>query len=228
MSEIFEPSTNEEKKGYNKIIKQDSNSQSTNIESNEKDYYISRIIRHKTKLIKYLIFQLITLLLDLLCSIAYKFLFHNFLNLFSIYLFLFWTIILLCIYKNSYKNFENLNIDSYRAIKRNILITKIIYALMFINIIYTIVKKLVLENNQWINYFYYTASLNEVFLSLLGCVIYVILNLIFPFFVIKKLNRMKRLLNAVGMLKGQEYSVTYTVDVPKLGLNGVERKVEIR
>jgi len=227
MSEVFEPSTNEEK-GYNKIIKQDSNSQSTNIESNEKDYYISRIIRHKTKLIKYLIFQSIVLLIDILCSIAYKFLFNNFFNLISIYLFSFWTIILFCIYKNSYKQFENINIDSYRAIKRNIIITKLFYILMIIDIIYIIVKKLILESNKWINYYYYTASLNEVFLSLVGCIIYIILNLIFPYFIIKELNRLKRLLNAVGMLKGQEYSVTYTVDVPKLGLNGIERKVEIR
>ena len=39
---------------------------------------------------------------------------------------------------------------------------------------------------------------------------------------------MKKMLNSVGMLKGQEYSITYTVDVPKLGLNGVDRKVEIK
>ena len=229
MSEVFEPSNEENTKGYNKITKQDSNTQSiNNIESNEKELYISRLIHHKTKLIKYLIFQLLTLLVDIFCSIAYKYLFNNKFNLFSIYLFLFWTIIMLCKYKNSYKTFENININSYRSIKRNILITKLIYFIMFINIVYTIIKKLILENNQWINYYYHIASLNEIFLSALGCFIYVILNLIFPYYIIKKLNKMKKMLNSVGMLKGQEYSITYTVDMPKLGLNGVDRKVEIK
>jgi hypothetical protein len=38
MSEVFEPSNEENIKGYNKITKQDSNTQSiNNIESNEKE-----------------------------------------------------------------------------------------------------------------------------------------------------------------------------------------------
>ena len=153
MSEVFEPSNEENIKGYNKITKQDSNTQSiNNIESNEKELYISRLIHHKTKLIKYLIFQLLTLLIDIFCSIAYKYLFNNKFNLFSIYLFLFWTIIMLCKYKNSYKTFENININSYRSIKRNILITKLIYFIMFINIAYNLIKKLKMENWKIENY----------------------------------------------------------------------------
>ena len=90
MSEVFEPSNEENTKGYNKITKQDSNTQSiNNIESNEKELYISRLIHHKTKLIKYLIFQLLTLLVDIFCSIAYKYLFNNKFNLFSIIYFYF-------------------------------------------------------------------------------------------------------------------------------------------
>jgi len=226
MSEIFEPSTNSEKNEYKDVTKQETNTPSY-MESNEKDYYISRIIRHKTKLIKHLIFLLLTLLLDIFCTYAYDFLFSNLLNLCVIYSFLLWTIILLCIYKNAYSNIEKITIASYIAIKRNVVITKIFYFLIIIDIIYILSKKMFFDRHQWINYYYHLASLNEIFLSIVGIVIYIILNLVFPYYVIKKLNRIKRLLNAVGMLKGQEYSVTYIVDVPKLGLNGAERKVEI-
>ena len=229
MSDIFEPSTNTDntKNEYKNVTKQETNTPSSYMESNEKDYYISRIIRHKTKLIKHLIFLLLTLLLDIFCTYAYYFIFYNLINLCIIYSFLLWTIILLCIYKNAYSNIEKITIASYIAIKRNIVITKIFYFLIISDIIYIIAKKMFIDNKRWTYYYYHSASLNEIFLSIVGVIVYIILNLVFPYYIIKKLNRIKRLLNAVGMLKGQEYSVTYIVDAPKLGLNGTERKVEI-
>ena len=83
----------------------------SNIDSNERDYYTSKLYNHTKKLHGILISSFIISIIDFMVIGISKFLFGNFLNKLSIFSLFVWSIICLYIYRYSYKTLDSIDVS---------------------------------------------------------------------------------------------------------------------
>ena len=184
----------------------------SNIDSNERDYYISKLYNHTKKLHEILIGSIITGITDFMIIGLSKFLFGNFLNKISIFSLFTWSIILLIIYKNSYTSLDSIDISQYKKLVRCYYITIFVCFLMEMNLIYMLLVKVIIKYKIWVDYIINNLNTLQTILSMFSFTLFTVANSILPFICVFRLGKMRKIINAVGNLQGQEYSVTYTVD----------------
>jgi hypothetical protein len=184
----------------------------SNIDSNERDYYISKLQNHTKKLHEILICSIIIGIIDFMVIGLSKFLFGNFLNKLSIFSLFVWSIICLYIYRYSYKTLDSIDISQYKKLVRCIYISISVCFLMEINLIYMLFGKVIIKYQIWVDYILNNLNTIQTICSMFGFTLFAVANAILPFISVFRLGKMRKIIKAVGNLQGQEYSVTYTVD----------------
>ena len=185
----------------------------SNIDSNERDYYTSKLYNHTKKLHGILISSFIISIIDFMVIGISKFLFGNVLNKLSIFSLFIWSIICFWIYRYSYSSLDSIDIDQYKKLVRCIYISISVCFLMEINLIYMLLVKVIIKYKIWVDYILNNLNTLQIICSMFGFTVFEIANAILPFFCVFRLGKMRKIIKAVGNLQGQEYSVTYTVGV---------------
>ncbi len=223
------------KKQSNNNPNEEKNFELEHMDNSEKEYYLSKLLRHNEKLMQILLLNFLLILLDLCVCYLYKYLFQNKLNYLNIISLFLWTMFCCCAFRKPYDNLEIINIKMYKNLKLTYRISFFIYLINALNICYIILYKIIIKKNIWQKYFRDIATINEIVLTVIGIFIYLFLNIIIPSLIMIRFSKIKKLLKIVGGLQGIEYSVTYTIDNNihnnQLGLednNIKNNKVEIK
>jgi hypothetical protein len=72
--------------------------------------------------------------------------------------------------------------------------------------------KVIIKYKIWVDYIINNLNTLQTILSMFSFTLFTVANSILPFICVFRLGKMRKIINAVGNLQGQEYSVTYTVD----------------
>lgn len=194
---------------------------------NEKDFYLSLLMKHMKKLKRALCLCLFIALVDLAVCYIYPHLFQNLFNVAIILVIIIWILICSCLFCHTYVN-EDIDINTYKKVVYCMYISLSISIVILSNLIYIVVWKVLLKYDYWSPFFNDKDKRHEVILSIGGFAAYAIMNVFMSFNLVNKFSQVRKTLKSVGNLQGQEYSVTYTVAANnQLGLE-TGRKAEIK
>jgi hypothetical protein len=88
------------KKQSNNNPNEEKNFELEHMDNSEKEYYLSKLLRHNEKLMQILLLNFLLILLDLCVCYLYKYLFQNKLNYFNIISLFLWTMFCCCALEN--------------------------------------------------------------------------------------------------------------------------------
>ena len=215
----------------NSQIDNNKHSNSVNqIYEQEKALYLSKLKRHTSNLRKNQIISIILFFIDLWICYMYPYVFQTLFNIAVIFVYFIWTLISICLFRKNYETTDDIEESSYKKVVFALYITLSNIIVIAINLLILICTKVIFNFNGFSSYLNFRSNESKVklFLIIVVLLIYAVFNIIVPYYTVKQFRKIKKALKGVGNLKGQEYSVTYTVELPDLGLNNKSRKVEIK
>lgn len=199
--------------------------------SNEKDFYMSNLRAHIKKVKIVIVFAFIICFINALGIYFFTHFFRNMFNMVTIIIQGIWNIILVFFFCRCSSDSEYMDASSYKVVVYSIYITLIVGLLTLFDLTFIYVKHILFDYNTWWNFIHEKASKKIAALSIGGLILYFIINIINPFYLVAKLLYVRNALRAYANLQGQEYSVTYTVTNPNsggLGLESPSKKAEIK
>ena len=142
--------------------------------------------------------------------------FFNFWNIFSILLITASTSLCLFIFK---KKLQTINKAVYRDVKKILYIISIIIFFFYIDMLYVIIFKLLLnEDVVWDG--------DYIFLPIIMAMVYAGINFVFPVLIIAKIIEIRNIIKEIGFIEGDNYSISTIATIPSLKLDRAQFTIE--
>jgi hypothetical protein len=118
---------------------------------------------------------------------------------------------ILCLYSFRH-NFMHVSFNIYIQAKRVLILESIILGFFYIDMFYVLLFKVLLDFEKLL--YLFEKKISEIFIIIILFIIYLVLNLSFPIFVIFKLTEIRKRIKDLGAAQGEHYDQIPNTELP--------------
>ena len=186
-----------------------SNNKENEIRKDSINYYNNKLQKTYINLKKMIVLSLIVILIDIITIFILPDIFACYFNIISVIVIIISSILCLYFFRH---NFMNVSFNIYIQAKRVLILESFILGLFYIDMFYILLFKVLLDFEKLL--YLFEKKISEIFIIIILFIIYLVLNLSFPIFVIFKLTEIRKRIKDLGAAQGEHYDQIPNTELP--------------
>ena len=186
-----------------------SNNKENEIRKDSIIYYNNKLQKTYINLKKGIVLSLIVTLIDIITIFILPDIFACYFNVISLIIIIISSILCLYFFRH---NFMNVSFNIYIQAKRVLILESFILGLFYFDMFYILLFRILLDFEKLL--YIFEKKITEIIIIIILFIIYLVLNLSFPVFIIFKITEIRRRIKELGAAQGEHYDKIPNTELP--------------